>query len=70
MRGQLLFSVAMGAGAGIGLWIFGVVGIFPDGKTYALAFGVWFGLMELVPVRRARSSAPCRRCSWRSSRTR
>ena len=49
VRGQLLFSLAMGAGAGIGLWIFGVVGIFPDGKTYALAFGVWFGLMELVP---------------------
>ena len=41
--------VVMGAGAGIGLWIFGVVGIFPDGKTYALAFGAWFGLMELVP---------------------
>ena len=52
VRGQLLFSVVMGAGAGIGLWIFGVIGIFPDGKTYALAFGVWFGLMELVPVRR------------------
>ncbi len=49
VRGQLLFSVVMGAGAGIGLWIFGVTGIFPDGKTYALAFGVWFGLMELVP---------------------
>jgi predicted PurR-regulated permease PerM len=49
VRGQLLFSVAMGAGAGIGLWIFGITGIFPDGKTYALAFGVWFGLMELVP---------------------
>src|SRR5512132_2861275 len=49
VRGQLLFSFAMGAGAGIGLWIFGATGIFPDGKTYALAFGVWFGLMELVP---------------------
>jgi predicted PurR-regulated permease PerM len=49
VRGQLLFSLVMGAGAGIGLWIFGVVGIFPDGKTYALAFGVWFGLMELIP---------------------
>jgi predicted PurR-regulated permease PerM len=49
VRGQLLFSVVMGAGAGVGLWIFGVTGIFPDGKTYALAFGVWFGLMELVP---------------------
>jgi predicted PurR-regulated permease PerM len=49
VRGQVLFSLVMGAGAGIGLWIFGVVGIFPDGKTYALAFGVFFGLMELVP---------------------
>jgi predicted PurR-regulated permease PerM len=49
VRGQLLFSLVMGIGAGVGLWIFGVVGIFPDGKTYALAFGVWFGLMELVP---------------------
>jgi predicted PurR-regulated permease PerM len=49
VRGQLLFSVAMGTGAGIGLWIFGVTGIFPDGKTYALAFGVFFGLMELIP---------------------
>jgi predicted PurR-regulated permease PerM len=49
VRGQLLFSFAMGAGAGIGMWIFGATGIFPDGKTYALAFGVWFGLMELVP---------------------
>jgi predicted PurR-regulated permease PerM len=49
VRGQLLFSVVMGAGAGIGLWLFGVLGIFPDGKTYALAFGVFFGLMELVP---------------------
>jgi predicted PurR-regulated permease PerM len=49
VRGQLLFSVVMGTGAGVGLWIFGVVGIFPDGRTYALAFGVFFGLMELVP---------------------
>jgi predicted PurR-regulated permease PerM len=49
VRGQLLFSVVMGAGAGIGLWIFGIAGIFPDGKTYALAFGVFFGLMEMVP---------------------
>jgi predicted PurR-regulated permease PerM len=49
VRGQLMFSVAMGAGAGICLWIYGIVGIFPDGRTYALAFGIFFGLMELVP---------------------
>ncbi|MCW2990286.1 MAG: family transporter [Solirubrobacterales bacterium] len=49
VRGQLLFSVAMGTGAGVGLWLFGVLGIFPDGRTYALAFGIFFGLMEMIP---------------------
>ncbi len=49
VRGQLLFSVAMGAGAGIGLYLLGLLGVFPDGKTYALGFGAFFGLMELVP---------------------
>ena len=49
VRGQFLFSTAMGTGAGVGLWIFGLTGIFPDGRTYALAFGIFFGLMELVP---------------------
>lgn len=49
VRGQLLFSVAMGTGAGLGMYVFGVTGVFPDGKTYAFAFGAWFGLMELVP---------------------
>jgi predicted PurR-regulated permease PerM len=49
VRGQLLFSLAMGFGAGVGLWIYGALGIFPDGQTYALAFGVFFGLMELIP---------------------
>ncbi|MGH2944072.1 MAG: AI-2E family transporter, partial [Solirubrobacteraceae bacterium] len=49
VRGQLLFSAIMGCSAGIALWIFGALGIFPDGRTYALAFGVFFGVMELVP---------------------
>ncbi len=49
VRGQLLFSVIMGATAAIALWIFGVVGIFPDGQRYALFFGAFFGLMELIP---------------------
>ena len=49
VRGQLLFSLIMGTSAGVALWIFGVLGIFPDGRTYAFAFGLFFGLMELVP---------------------
>jgi predicted PurR-regulated permease PerM len=47
--GQLLFSVIMGASTGIALYVFGVLGIFPDGRSYALAFAVFYGVMELVP---------------------
>jgi predicted PurR-regulated permease PerM len=47
--GQLLFSAVMGLSAGLSLYIFGLVGIFPDGRRYALAFGVFYGVMELIP---------------------
>jgi len=49
VRGQLLFSVVMGTTAGVALFVFGLLGIFPDGRTYAFAFGTFFGVMELVP---------------------
>jgi predicted PurR-regulated permease PerM len=49
VRGQLLFSLAMGTGAGLGLYAFGLLRIFPDGKTYAFAFAIFFGLMEMIP---------------------
>jgi predicted PurR-regulated permease PerM len=49
VRGQLLFSTIMGTSAGVALWVFGALGIFPPGQTYALAFGAFFGAMELVP---------------------
>jgi predicted PurR-regulated permease PerM len=49
VRGQILFSTIMGASAGISLWIFGKLGIFEQGDDYALAFGLFFGVMELVP---------------------
>jgi predicted PurR-regulated permease PerM len=47
--GQLLFSAVMGASAGISLYVLGVLGIFPDGRTYAIAFAVFYAAMELVP---------------------
>jgi predicted PurR-regulated permease PerM len=49
VRGQLLFSTIMGTTAGVALWILGTIGIFPEGKTYALVFGAWFGFAELIP---------------------
>lgn len=49
VRGQTLFSLIMGTSAGVMLFVLGSVGIFPDGKTYALAFGAFFGFAELIP---------------------
>jgi predicted PurR-regulated permease PerM len=49
VRGQVEFSLAMGVTAGVALWIFGAVGLFPDGRTYAFAFGAFLGVMEFVP---------------------
>ncbi|HVL97576.1 MAG TPA: AI-2E family transporter [Solirubrobacteraceae bacterium] len=49
VRGQLLFSTIMGASAGLMLWVLGSVGIFPEGKTYALFFGAFYGFAELIP---------------------
>jgi predicted PurR-regulated permease PerM len=47
--GQLLFSAIMGASAGVALYVFGVTGLFPQGETYAIAFAVFYAVMELVP---------------------
>lgn len=47
--GQLLFSLIMGATTGLALYIFGVAGVFPDGRRYAVVFAIFYGLMELVP---------------------
>jgi len=49
VRGQLLFSLIMGTSAGVMLWVLGSLGIFPDGKTYALFFGAFYAFAELIP---------------------
>jgi putative heme transporter len=49
VRGQLLFSLIMGTSAGVCLWVLGSLGIFPEGKTYAFAFGAFYGFAELIP---------------------
>ena len=73
VRGQTLFSLIMGTSAGVMLFVLGSLGIFPDGKTYALAFGAFFGFAELIPYvgpgdrRRAARCSP--RCSARTRST-
>ncbi len=49
VRGQLLFSLAMGASAAVALEIFGLLGIFPAGARYAIFLGAFYGLMEFIP---------------------
>jgi predicted PurR-regulated permease PerM len=49
VRGQLLFSLIMGTSAGFCLWLIGIIGVFPDGAHYALFFGGFYGVMELIP---------------------
>jgi predicted PurR-regulated permease PerM len=49
VRGQVLFSLIMGTSAGVLLWVLGSLGVFPDGRTYALFFGAWYGFAELIP---------------------
>ena len=49
VRGQVVFSLIMGLSAGVALWLFGALGIFPAGRSYAVFFGVFYGLMELIP---------------------
>jgi predicted PurR-regulated permease PerM len=49
VKGQLLLSLIIGASAGLGLWILGLTGALPHGGRYALLFGAWAGVTELIP---------------------
>ncbi len=49
VRAQLLFSLIMGASCAAILWLLGVIGIFPDGQRFAVFFGLFYALMELIP---------------------
>jgi predicted PurR-regulated permease PerM len=49
VKGQLALSVIIGASAGVGIWILGMVGLMPNGEKYALLFGAWAGITELIP---------------------
>lgn len=49
IRGQTLVCLVIGVSSGVALWILGVVGIFPDGEHYALAFGAWTAVAEVIP---------------------
>jgi predicted PurR-regulated permease PerM len=49
VRGQVLLSLIVGLSVGVGIWILDLVGLFPQGGKYAVAFGAWAGITELIP---------------------
>jgi predicted PurR-regulated permease PerM len=49
VRGQLLLSLIIGTSAGIGLWVLGTIGLVEGGDTYAVLFGAWVAVTELIP---------------------
>lgn len=49
VKGQLLLSAIMGTSAGVGLWLLGTLGWVEGADDYALLFGAFVALTELIP---------------------
>ena len=49
VRGQVLLSTIIGASAGVGMWLLGVTGLVPGAERYALLFGLWTAVIEVIP---------------------
>jgi predicted PurR-regulated permease PerM len=49
VKGQVLVSLIIGASAGVGLWLLGTLGWAEGQDEYALLFGSWVAVAELIP---------------------
>jgi predicted PurR-regulated permease PerM len=49
VRGQVALSLIIGASAWLGLYVFGLTGLLPRGDNYALVFGGWVAVAEVLP---------------------
>jgi predicted PurR-regulated permease PerM len=49
VRGQILLSTIIGTSAGVGMWVLGVTGAVPGADRYALLFGLWTAVIEVIP---------------------
>jgi predicted PurR-regulated permease PerM len=49
VRGQVALSLIIGTSAGIGLWALAVTGLLPHAQQYALLFGAWVAVTEVLP---------------------
>jgi predicted PurR-regulated permease PerM len=49
VKGQALVSLIIGTSAGVGIWLLGALGWLENGESYALVFGAWVAITELIP---------------------
>ena len=49
VRGQVLLSAIIGSSAGVGLWLLGTLGWAEGADRYAVLFGAWVAVTELIP---------------------
>ena len=49
VRGQILLSLIIGTSAGLGMWLLGTMGWVPGADKYAVLFGAWVAVTELIP---------------------
>jgi predicted PurR-regulated permease PerM len=49
VRGQIALSLIIGTSAGFGLWLLAVLGLLPHAQQYALLFGAWVAVTEIIP---------------------
>ena len=49
VRGQLLVSLTIGASVGVGMWLLGTLGLVTGADTYAVLFGAFAAVTELIP---------------------
>ena len=49
VRGQAALSLIIGTSAGVGLWVLAALGLLPHGQQYALLFGAWVAVTEIIP---------------------
>ncbi len=49
VRGQAALSLIIGTSTGLGLWVLSAIGLLPHGQRYALLFGAWVAVTEVIP---------------------
>jgi predicted PurR-regulated permease PerM len=49
VRGQVILSTVIGMSAGFGMWVLGALGLVPGADKYALLFGLWTAIIEVIP---------------------